>query len=221
MGWIIYNSQGEPLVTQEQHDHTSADASGPMTDDEHDGFSEYDEIAAPGAGAANKLRLYAEDVSGVTSLAAKNSAGDDSLMSHPPRARATRDTAQSVAPGSFVKIQYATQVYDTHAAYDPTTDYDFTAPIGGAYFISGQVVIAFGSGSLDSIIAIFVNGVDAGRGSHLEVAAGITITLVVNDVLVLALNDTVDIRVQHASSGSENVIGAVTTNHFTVCYLGA
>ncbi len=24
MGWIIYNSRGEPLVTQEQHDHTSA-----------------------------------------------------------------------------------------------------------------------------------------------------------------------------------------------------
>ena len=44
MGWTIYNSKGEPLVTQEQHDHTAADASGPMTDDEHDGYSEYDEV---------------------------------------------------------------------------------------------------------------------------------------------------------------------------------
>ena len=44
MGWTIYNSKGESLVTQEQHDHTAADASGLMTDDEHDGYSEYDEV---------------------------------------------------------------------------------------------------------------------------------------------------------------------------------
>ncbi len=58
MGWIIYNSKGEPLVIQEQHDHTSADASGPMTDDEHDGYSEYNEIALPSAPAVSKGRLF-------------------------------------------------------------------------------------------------------------------------------------------------------------------
>ena len=60
-GWTIYNSQGVPLITSKAHNHTAADGSGPLTDDEHDGFSEYGEIAAPGAGAANKLRLYALD----------------------------------------------------------------------------------------------------------------------------------------------------------------
>ena len=58
-GWVIYNSQGIPLVTSKAHDHTAADGSGPLTDDEHDGFSEYDEIAAPSTPAANKVRLYA------------------------------------------------------------------------------------------------------------------------------------------------------------------
>ncbi len=75
MGWTIYNSKGEPLVTQEQHDHTAADASGPMTNDEHDGFSEYDEIAAPGAPAANKLRLYIKDFSGLSTLVYKDDDG--------------------------------------------------------------------------------------------------------------------------------------------------
>ncbi|KKM19128.1 hypothetical protein LCGC14_1658790 [marine sediment metagenome] len=68
MGWIIYNSLGEPLVTQEQHDHTSADASGPLTNDEHDGYSEYDEIAAPGAPAASKARLYTKDLSALSAM---------------------------------------------------------------------------------------------------------------------------------------------------------
>ncbi|KKK48495.1 hypothetical protein LCGC14_3144520, partial [marine sediment metagenome] len=65
-GWTIYNSKGVPLVTSKAHDHTAADGSGPLTDDEHDGHSEYDEIAAPGAPAANKLRVYVADDSGIT-----------------------------------------------------------------------------------------------------------------------------------------------------------
>ncbi|KKM91925.1 hypothetical protein LCGC14_1223620 [marine sediment metagenome] len=74
-GWTIYNSQGIPLVTSKAHDHTAADGSGPATNDEHDGFSEYDEIAAPGAPAANKLRVYAADDSGVTRPYAVDSDG--------------------------------------------------------------------------------------------------------------------------------------------------
>src|SRR3990167_2092873 len=130
-------------------------------------------------------------------------------------ARATRDTTQGVAPGSFVKIQYATEDYDTNAAYS-TTNFDFTVPVAGRYIISGQVVIAFGSASADSIISIFVNGVSTARGSHLEVAAGITVTLMVDDVLNLALNDVVDIRVSHASAGTEDVIAGATSNHFSI-----
>ncbi|KKL79308.1 hypothetical protein LCGC14_2016130 [marine sediment metagenome] len=80
MGWTIYNSKGEPLVTQEQHDHTIADASGPLTNDEHDGFSEYDEIAAPANPAANKLRLYPVDVGGVTGWALLDSAGAETTI---------------------------------------------------------------------------------------------------------------------------------------------
>ncbi|KKM19127.1 hypothetical protein LCGC14_1658780 [marine sediment metagenome] len=74
-GWTIYNSQGVPLITSKAHDHTAADGSGPLTDDEHDGFSEFDEIAAPGAPAANKLRTYVADDSGVTRPYAVDSDG--------------------------------------------------------------------------------------------------------------------------------------------------
>ena len=75
MGWTIYNSKGEPLVTQEQHDHTIADASGPLTNDEHDGYSEFDEIAAPSSPAADKGRIYVADDGGTTRPYFKDSDG--------------------------------------------------------------------------------------------------------------------------------------------------
>lgn len=40
------------------HDHTSGDGSGVLTNDEHDGYGEYAEIAAPSTPAAAKVRVY-------------------------------------------------------------------------------------------------------------------------------------------------------------------
>lgn len=58
------------------HNHTAAAADGGIaTDDEHDGFSEYAEIAAPANPAANKGRLYVADDAGTTKLYFKDAAG--------------------------------------------------------------------------------------------------------------------------------------------------
>lgn len=50
----------------EDHDHTAADGSGALTDDEHDGYSEYAAIATPTTPAAGKARIYAKTVTGIT-----------------------------------------------------------------------------------------------------------------------------------------------------------
>lgn len=49
------------------HDHTSGDG-GVLTNDEHDGYSEYTEIVTPSTPAANKVRLYAKDDGGDSKL---------------------------------------------------------------------------------------------------------------------------------------------------------
>lgn len=69
-------------VTSDQHhakahDHTTSDGSGVLTNDEHDGYSEYTEMAAPGTPAANKLRLYAKDKAGVSTLYYKKDDGTE------------------------------------------------------------------------------------------------------------------------------------------------
>ncbi len=59
------------------HDHTAADSSGVLTNDEHDGFGEYAEIASPATPAANKVRLYAKDDGAVSKLFYKRDDGTE------------------------------------------------------------------------------------------------------------------------------------------------
>jgi hypothetical protein len=60
------------------HDHTAAAGDGgTLTNDTHDGYSEYAEISAPSTPAGNKARLYAKDKSGVSNLYFKDDGGTE------------------------------------------------------------------------------------------------------------------------------------------------
>jgi hypothetical protein len=64
------------------HNHTAtALDGGVLTDDEHDGFSEYTEISAPSTPASNKIRLYAKDKAGTSELYYKNDNADERDLS--------------------------------------------------------------------------------------------------------------------------------------------
>jgi hypothetical protein len=54
----------------QDHNHTGADGSGALTDEEHDGYSQYTNLGAdPATPASNRIRLYAKDNgSGVATL---------------------------------------------------------------------------------------------------------------------------------------------------------
>lgn len=60
------------------HNHTSGSGDGGvLTNDEHDGYSEYIEITAPSTPSSNRVRLYAKDKGGVSALYMKNDAGTE------------------------------------------------------------------------------------------------------------------------------------------------
>jgi hypothetical protein len=65
----------EPPEPISAHDHTSTDGSGVLTNDEHDGYSQYGAISAPASPSSNKLRLYARLHAGVTKLFYKTDTG--------------------------------------------------------------------------------------------------------------------------------------------------
>jgi hypothetical protein len=67
-------SAGSPA----SHNHTAAGGDGGvLTNDEHDGYAEFAEIATPSTPAANKGRLYAKDVSGASLPHWKTEAGTE------------------------------------------------------------------------------------------------------------------------------------------------
>ena len=182
MGWTIYNSLGEPLITQEQHDHTSADASGPMTDDEHDGYSLYDEISAPGAPAANKGRLYSVDRGGYTTLEWVDSAGALAQVTHPPAVQTVSAGSLSINHNTWTSTIYsAADAFDTDAMHDTVTNNSrITFNTAGIYLLiglvswnfsaTGQRSLRFWKGGAASIRQITDDATAAVLGNDMEMS---------------------------------------------------
>jgi hypothetical protein len=108
------------------HDHTTADGTGVLTNDEHDGYQEIAEIAAPSTPAANKARLYAKDKAGTTELFYKNDAGTE------------RDLSASGASGGTPALTLGTANTPGAAATfirddDTILTFDATVPVTQAF----------------------------------------------------------------------------------------
>ena len=71
------------------HDHTTADGSGVLSDDEHDGFSQYVNLGGdPTTPASNRIRLYSKDNgSGVSTLYYRSESGDVYELPDPDQRR--------------------------------------------------------------------------------------------------------------------------------------
>jgi hypothetical protein len=86
------------------HDHTTADGTGPVTNDEHDGYIEIATSATPATPAAGKLRMYSQDASGVGRLRVKHSTGSDLALFRDSVQRAKNLNGTSVARGEMVYL---------------------------------------------------------------------------------------------------------------------
>jgi hypothetical protein len=73
-GWDTLTMGGG---TPAAHDHTGTGDGGVLTNDKHDGYSEYAQIATPSSPAANSIRVYAKDKSGTATLYYKDEAGTE------------------------------------------------------------------------------------------------------------------------------------------------
>jgi hypothetical protein len=71
--WDSVEGTGTPA----DHNHTAAGDGGVLTNDQHDGYSDWAEIAAPSTPGANKVRLYAKDDGGTSKLYYKDDGGTE------------------------------------------------------------------------------------------------------------------------------------------------
>lgn len=89
------------------HDHTGSGDGGTLTNDTHDGFSEYTNIAEPAAPAATKLRLYSIDQNGHTVFEAKGSVGTTRRLARDNFVVAKISEAAGITIGQIVYISGA------------------------------------------------------------------------------------------------------------------
>ena len=92
-----------------------------------------------GSGTVPTARLGTGTASSSTFLRGDNSwaaAGGDNT----PAFSVYRNAAQSMANAAYTKIEFNAEDYDTDSAFDSSTNYRFTVPVGGAgkYFFSSK-----------------------------------------------------------------------------------
>jgi hypothetical protein len=97
------------------HNHTTADTTGPLTNDEHDGFISIDTSATPSTPAAGKVRLYVQDAAGVGRLRALHSTGSNLAFFRDQVTRVKNTSGGALAVGDIVYVTGATGNFPTVA----------------------------------------------------------------------------------------------------------
>lgn len=106
--------------------------------------------------------------------------------------RAYRNSAQNTSGGSYAKINFDSENFDTGNNFDSSTNYRFTAPVAGFYQFSGAVNLPTG-GTTILILTLYKNGVEVSRGNQIANTATTNSNgAVVTDLLQLSSSDYVE-----------------------------
>jgi hypothetical protein len=120
---------------EKEHDHKSSDGSNPLTNDEHDGYSEYTESAQPGIPAAGKRRVFADSSDG-GKLKVGAPGGRRSAMGEMGKARlrdyktSTNSWSDAIAAFTLDRPAGTTMLVDEPGIYLLDSMYTMTAGYG-------------------------------------------------------------------------------------------
>ena len=130
--------------------------------------------------------------------------------------RATSD--QSITANTITKIEFNSETYDNQGEFDSATNYNFTATVAGKYMVNAFATLTATSANDNVNIYIYKNG-----SAHSDVvqadAKGGTFSIGICDVVTLAVNDTIDIRIRNATNNDSVDSGTTVTwlNIHKVC----
>ncbi len=142
------------------------------------------------------------------------------LLGNPYKSSASRTGSnQSYATNTVTKVQYNTKEYDTGGNYDNTTNYRFTAPVAGFYYVNATVQVLQGTAaSVDCSLRIHKNGSFYRKGGNIK---GVAYPQVwVSSLIQLEANDYIEIYIIDIVAGA-SIEGSSGSNQFQVEYRGA
>lgn len=136
----------------------------------------------------------------------------------------TNTAGTSIANSGDINIPYATQVFDTHNAYNTSTGI-YTCPVSGKYQVSGTVNFASSLYSAGNGLqtTIYKNGSASGAGASVVVAAALTVSIgssVVSTIGCFA-GDTLEIRSSNnRTAGATTLATGASQNHIEITRVG-
>lgn len=113
-------------------------------------------------------------------------------IANPYKFNVYRNAAWSTSAGSFAKVTFDTEVFDTNNNFDSTTNYRYTAPIAGFYQFNASCGVLTNPGSF-LIISLYKNGAEVTRGNQINCNAAAGVTM--NSMLQVSANDYFEIFV--------------------------
>lgn len=116
--------------------------------------------------------------------------------------KAYASASTSAGASAWTKVALATEAYDYGSDFASST---FTAPVAGVYNFNAAISIIPGASGETYIASLYKNGAEWTRGDRVASASTTEITVNVNDDILLAANDTVELYVNNGSGGSKTV----------------
>jgi hypothetical protein len=137
------------------------------------------------------------------------------LASTAPAFGAYQSTLQSLAAGTYTKIIFQTEEFDTDNCFDSTTNYRFTPTVAGYYQLNGAMALS--GASSEGYILIRKNGSNIKAGNDIGGSAyGVTVSSIVS------LNGSTDyVEVWGYSGTALNTGASQAGTYFNGCFLRA
>jgi hypothetical protein len=135
--------------------------------------------------------------------------------------RAYRNAAQNIEVGTEI-IVFDTENFDLGSDFDTSTG-QFTAPYTGYYQVNAACQLPnVNAGGDQLLIHIYVNGsIYSTGGNNYVVAAGDDPRVTVSDLVPATAGQTIEIRIQNASSSTESIGTGSSNTYMSVYFVGA
>jgi hypothetical protein len=121
-------------------------------------------------------------------------------------------TAQTLSSGTFTKIQFQTEEFDTNSNYDNATNYRFTPTVAGYYQLNANTTIS-GSVIGNLIMMLYKNGSAYRQG--MQVIAEAAGSVVSSIVYANGSTDYFEVYLLQGSGVSKTLLGGSPYNSFT------
>lgn len=131
-----------------------------------------------------------------------------------PAFSAYANAGATIANGTFTKVAFQVEEFDTASCYDNTTNYRFTPNVAGYYQVTARTQFTSIAGTGETMLVIYKTGTEHRRGNSGSVGISISTIVYLN-----GSSDYVEIYVFQATGGTIGITGLSNYAYFQAALL--